>query len=104
MTILSSRMILATGFLANVFDIFRKHKVNIEMVSTSEASLTMTFDCKDCITDTLLRDLKQIGKVQVVTDQAVICVVGSEMIGRSGTAAKILETVAQEKISIHAIF
>ena len=104
LTILSSRMILASGFLASVFDIFREHKISIEMVSTSEASITMTFESKACLTEPLLKDLRQVGKVQIQEQQAVICVVGSEMVGVSGTATKIIQTVADEKTSIHAIF
>ncbi len=88
----SDRMLLAFGFLRKVFEIFESHRTSIDMIATSEVSVSMTIDQVDRLND-IVRDLENYGTVEVVPDQTIICVVG-DMIGESrGMAVQALEAL-----------
>jgi len=88
----SDRMLLAFGFLRKVFEIFESHRTSIDMIATSEVSVSMTIDQVDRLKE-IVRDLENYGTVEVVPDQTIICVVG-DMIGESkGMAVQALEAL-----------
>lgn len=88
----SDRMLLAFGFLRKVFEIFESHRTSIDMIATSEVSVSMTIDQVDRLSE-IVRDLENYGTVEVVPDQTIICVVG-DMIGESrGMAVQALEAL-----------
>ncbi|MFA5815560.1 MAG: aspartate kinase [Bacteroidales bacterium] len=88
----SDRMLLAFGFLRKVFEIFESHRTSIDMIATSEVSVSMTIDQVDRLNE-IVRDLENYGTVEVVPDQTIICVVG-DMIGESrGMAVQALEAL-----------
>ncbi len=88
----SDRMLLAFGFLRKVFEIFESHKTSIDMITTSEVSVSMTIDQVDHL-DKIVRDLQNYGSVEVVPDQSILCVVG-DMIGENkGMAVLALEAL-----------
>lgn len=91
-TIESSRMLNAHGFLAKVFAYFEKHKISIDLISTSEVSVSMTVENTAKI-DGVLEDLKTIGTVSVTTDQGMICLVGSGFLKSKGIASTVFEAV-----------
>jgi aspartate kinase len=74
-TIASSRMLLAHGFLARVFEIFGRHHVVVDLVTTSEVSISVTIDDTSRL-EAVLADLEGIGRVEVREGLAVIAVVG----------------------------
>ncbi|MBR1712942.1 MAG: aspartate kinase [Alloprevotella sp.] len=73
--IVSSRMLLATGFLHMVFEIFEKYQTSIDMVTTSEVGVSLTIDNRDRLVP-ILDELKKYGTVVVDDDMCIICVVG----------------------------
>ena len=73
--IVSSRMLLATGFLRNVFEIFEKYKTSIDMVATSEVGVSMSIDNVSRLTP-IVEELKKCGTVVVDRNLCIICVVG----------------------------
>jgi aspartate kinase len=90
----SDRMLLAFGFLRKVFEIFESHRTSIDMIATSEVSVSMTIDQTDNL-EKIVTDLENYGTVEVVHDQTIICVVG-DMIGESrGMAVQALEALRQ---------
>lgn len=92
-TIISSRMLLAWGFLARVFRIFEKHEVSVDLVTTSEVSISMTVDKKAKL-DAVMRDLGEIGTVKVYEDQALISMVGKNLLAGKGIAARAFEALS----------
>src|SRR5207249_6671328 len=74
-TIASTRMLLAYGFLARVFEVFGRHHVVVDLVTTSEVSISVTVDDSSHL-DKTLAELEAIGRVEVRRDLAVIAVVG----------------------------
>ena len=71
----SSRMLLATGFLRKVFEIFESYQTPIDMITTSEVGVSMSIDNDSHLTD-IVDELKKYGTVTVDTDMCIICVVG----------------------------
>jgi aspartate kinase len=96
----SDRMLLAFGFLRKVFEIFESHRTSIDMIATSEVSVSMTIDETGHL-DEIVSDLRHYGSVEVLRNQTIICVVG-DMIGESrGMAVQALE--ALRHIPVHMI-
>lgn len=71
----SSRMLLATGFLRKVFEIFESYQTPIDMITTSEVGVSMSIDNDSHLTD-IVDELKKYGTVTVDTEMCIICVVG----------------------------
>ena len=71
----SSRMLLATGFLRKVFEIFESYQTPIDMITTSEVGVSMSIDNDSHLTD-IVDELKKYGTVAVDTEMCIICVVG----------------------------
>ncbi len=71
----SSRMLLATGFLRKVFEIFESYQTPIDMIATSEVGVSMSID-NDSHLDAIVDELRKYGSVTVDTDMCIICVVG----------------------------
>ena len=71
----SSRMLLATGFLRKVFEIFESYQTPIDMVCTSEVGVSMSIDNSAHLGE-IVDELKKYGTVTVDTGMCIICVVG----------------------------
>lgn len=70
----SSRMLLATGFLRKVFEIFESYQTPIDMITTSEVGVSMSIDNNAHLDE--IDELKKYGTVTVDSDMCIICVVG----------------------------
>ena len=71
----SSRMLLATGFLRKVFEIFESYQTSIDMICTSEVGVSMSIDNSSHLGE-IVDELKKYGTVTVDTNMCIICVVG----------------------------
>ncbi len=96
----SSRMLMAYGFLKNVFEIFEFFKTPIDMISTSEVAVSVTIDNTTNL-DKIIKELKEYGEVEVDQDQSIICIVGDIIGQEKGFAAKVFN--ALEGIPIRMI-
>ena len=96
----SGRMLLATGFLRKVFEIFENHQTPIDMVTTSEVGVSCTIDNKKRL-DEIVDDLKKYGTVAVDEDMVIVCVVGDMEWENVGFEAKIVS--ALEDIPVRMI-
>jgi aspartate kinase len=76
--ITSSRMLLAHGFLRRIFEVFEKYKTSVDLVSTSEVSVSVTIDQTDRISE-ISEELTDIASVLVEKDMSIICLVGQEL-------------------------
>ena len=101
----STRMLLAYGFLARLFEVFNKHKVPVDMLATSEVSVSLTVDSKNNGQGLkeIESELKGIGDVAVEKGKSIICIVGNGMKEAPGAIAKIFDTVAKNNINIDMI-
>ncbi len=88
----SDRMLMAYGFIRKVFEIFEAYKTPVDMVSTSEVSVSITVDNPQYLKQIEI-DLRELGSVEVEHDQSIICVVGDFRTERTGSAPEIFEAL-----------
>ena len=88
----SDRMLMAYGFLRKVFEIFEAYKTPIDMITTSEVSVSMTIDNSEFINQ-IAADLKELGRVEIEENQTIICIVGDFRTERVGSAPEIFEAL-----------
>lgn len=97
--ITSARMLGAYGFMSAIFQIFERHRTVVDVVTTSEVSVSLTLDSTDSL-EAVVKDLRRIGTVSIEPNQAVVCVVGSGLRGTSGVAAQIFAAISDFNISL----
>ena len=85
----SSRMLLAPGFLRTLFEVFERHHTSVDVVATSEVSVSVTVDDPSRL-DALLVELRALGDVSIERQRAVVAVVGAGLGGDSTTMARAL--------------
>ena len=96
----SSRMLLATGFLRKVFEIFESYQTPIDMVCTSEVAVSMSVDNSTHLGE-IVDELKKYGTVTVDTGMCIICVVGDLDWSNIGFETRVLD--ALKNISVRMI-
>lgn len=95
--VVSTRMLGAYGFLAEVFKIFAMYKVSVDVIATSEVSVSMTLDesnCDENVRDDLRAELEGIAKVRFVSGKAIVSLVSdytrsSEVLGRAMNVLRV---------------
>jgi aspartate kinase len=97
--ITSARMLGAYGFMSAIFQIFERHRTVVDVVTTSEVSVSLTLDNTDAL-EAVLADLRRIGSVDIEPDQAIICLVGSGLRETAGVAAQIFAAIADFNVSM----
>lgn len=98
--IVASRMLMSHGYLKAVFDVFDRHRVAIDMVSTSEVSISVTVDTSERL-PAIAEDLAKIADVKYESNKALICLVGEDIRGHSGIAGKVFTAI--EHINVRMI-
>ncbi len=100
--LVSPRMLQQHGFLAKVFDAAARHEIDVDLVATSEVSITMTTDRHDRV-EPWRRDLEQVAEVTVEPHHAMICVVGRGIADAVGVPARVLGVLAEAKVPVRVI-
>ncbi|KAE9538993.1 lysine-sensitive aspartokinase 3 [Ursidibacter maritimus] len=107
LTLSSLSMLYAQGFLANVFAILTKHKISVDVITTSEVSIAITLDKTgsassgaDMLSEELLTELRQYCNVQVETDLALVAIIGNNLHTQSGIAKQLFDTLAPYNVRL----
>jgi aspartate kinase len=100
--IVSGRMLGQSGFMATVFDAFRHFDVVVDLVATSEVSVTVSVDRLEGLED-VVRELKEVATVNVERDNALVAVVGERMRDASGLAGRVFSAVGEAGVPLRAI-
>ena len=95
-SVTAGHMLEAHGFLHDVFQVFKKHHVPVDLVSTSEVSVSLTVDAKGDIA-ALMADLRNVANVELERDKAIICVLHS-LRGIPGTLAKVFAAIGDVNV------
>jgi aspartate kinase len=89
----STRMLNAYGFLRRVFEIFEKYKTPVDMITTSEVSVSVTIDNPEYL-DEITAELSQFADLEEHDrDQTIICIVGNFSADKEGVALKVLDAM-----------
>lgn len=88
----SDRMLMAYGFLRKVFEVFEAYKTPIDMITTSEVSVSITVDNPQFLNQ-IASDLKELGSTEIEYNQTIVCIVGDFRTERTGSAPEIFEAL-----------
>ena len=86
--IVATRMLGAHGFMKSIFEVFDRHRCAVDVVSTSEVSVSLTVDSNEAI-PAIAADLEKMADVQYRGRNAIVCMVGDDIRETPGVAAKV---------------
>ncbi len=95
----STRMLGAYGFLRALFEIFDEHKTAVDVVTTSEVSVSLSLDDTTSLA-AIVGDLEKLGTVSIEEKRAIVCVVGEGLRSTPGIAARIFSTINDINVSL----
>jgi len=98
----SLRMLGNYGFLSGLFETFNKYKKSVDVVSTSEVSVSLTLDNEQNI-DKIVNELKEFASVKVSRNKSIICVVGEGMRNTPGISGRVFTTLGNNQINVEMI-
>jgi aspartate kinase len=84
----STRMLMAHGFLRRIFEIFDRYETPVDMVATSEVSVSVTIDKRERL-DAIREELEQFSEVSIEEDHSIICLVGDNIRYTPGVTARV---------------
>jgi len=93
-------MLMAHGFLKRIFEVFDKYETSVDMVTTSEVSVSLTIDDTSRFS-AIVQELEQFAEVTSVAGQSIVCVVGDNIRYTPGIAARVFQ--ALKNINIRMI-
>ena len=97
--ITSARMLGAYGFLRALFEVFDQHRTVVDVVTTSEVSVSLSLDDASSL-PSIVEELELLGTVRVEKGRAIICVVGEGLRGMPGIAAKVFSTISDINVTL----
>jgi aspartate kinase len=97
--ITSARMLGAYGFLRALFEVFERHRTVVDVVTTSEVSVSLSLDDASAL-PAIVEELEQLGTVRVEKGRAIICVVGEGLRGTPGIAARVFSTISDINVTL----
>jgi aspartate kinase len=93
----SARMLLAEGFMRTLFGVFERHKTSVDVVSTSEVSVSVTIDDAARL-EALVVDLRTLGDVAIERNRGIVSIVGSGLADGGETMARALSAIGHLRI------
>jgi aspartate kinase len=90
--VVASRMLMTHGYLRQIFEIFDKHQCPVDMVSTSEVSVSLTVDSNEKL-PAVVSDLGKLADVKLEGKKALVCLVGEDIRGQNSIAAQVFNAV-----------
>jgi aspartate kinase len=97
--ITSLRMLGAYGFLRALFEVFERHRTVVDVVTTSEVSVSLSLDEAGAL-PAIVDELQQLGTVGIEKGRAIICVVGEGLRGTPGIAGRVFGTISDINVSL----
>ncbi len=92
MDVVASRMLMSHGYLREIFEVFDKHRCPVDMVSTSEVSVSISLDSNEKL-PAIAADLSKLADVKYEGRKALVCMVGENIRGQNGIAARVFQAV-----------
>jgi aspartate kinase len=101
-TLTTNKMYNAYGFLAEAFNVLKEQQIVVDVVSTSEISISFTVEKKENL-DEVVRELSRLGEVSVQPGKAILAAVGQNMSKHLGAAASLFSALAKAGIDVNMI-
>jgi aspartate kinase len=93
----STRMLMAHGFLRRIFEIFDRSGTSVDMLATSEVSVSLTLDDEDSL-DAIRDELRQFAEVTIERNHAIVCLVGENIRHTPGIAGRAFQVLSNTNI------
>ena len=90
--ITSARMLGAYGFLRAIFEVFERHRTEVDIVTTSEVSVSLSLEETDALPE-IIADLEKFSAVKFETGRAIVCIVGEGLRTTPGIAGRVFSTI-----------
>jgi aspartate kinase len=90
----SDRMLMAYGFLRQVFEVFERFRTAVDVVTTSEVSVSVTVDDRRNL-DAIVEALSEFGEVVVEPEMALLCAVGDRLRNEPAIAARVIRVLEE---------
>ena len=97
LSIHSTRMLMAHGFMRRIFEIFDRFQTSVDMVATSEVSVSLTVDNGENLEE-ILAELQQFANVDVEHEQAIVCLVGDNIRHTPGIVGRAFQVLSEKNI------
>ena len=91
------RMLMASGFLARVFEVFDRHHTPIDLIATSEVSVSVTVDSVEHL-PAIKAELAALGEVRILREMAIVALVGRGFFRYAGLARRIFDALADVNV------
>ncbi|MEI6901296.1 MAG: aspartate kinase, partial [Bacteroidota bacterium] len=95
----SNRMLGAFGFLSRVFEVFNRHETSVDLVSTSEVSISVTIDNKQRL-ELILLDLQKISSVAIFPGKAILSAIGEGLRNDPAIAGRFFTAISGINVSL----
>jgi len=95
----STRMLLAYGFLRQIFEVFEKYKTPIDMITTSEVAVSVTID-NDSHLNEIVTELNNIASVEVEKNQTIVSIVGNEIAKTDEVLSKLFQAINEIPVTM----
>ena len=106
LSIHSTKMLLVHGFLEKIFSILNKYELSVDLVSTSEVTVSMTLDGINGTSNNLnlvISELENLGTVTLLKERSIISIVGKDMYGKSGVLGRIFDVCKNSDINVELV-
>ncbi len=94
------RMLMTEGFMRTLFGVFEKQRTSVDVVATSEVSVSLTVD-DDAPLEALVSDLRELGDVSIERGRGIVAVVGAGLSDGGGAMARALQTIGD--VHVHML-
>jgi len=91
------RMLLTEGFMRTLFDVFHRHKASVDVVATSEVSVSLTIDDATRL-ETILPELRELGDVAIERSRGIVAVVGADLSSGGEHMARALRALRETPV------
>ena len=100
LTITTAKMLHTYGFLEKIFQVFSRHQIGVDLVTTSEISVALTLDNATLLNNHLIEDLQTLGEIKIEKGLSMISIIGNQMSQQSGLASKIFSVIAGDNVRL----
>jgi len=98
----SARMLGAYGFLRALFEVFDRHRTAVDVVTTSEVSVSLSIDDASALPE-LIPELEKLGAVEVEAHRAIISIIGEGLRNTPGIAARVFSEISDINVAMISV-
>jgi len=100
--VVSTRMLLAHGFLAKLFQVFADHRIAVDLLATTEVSVSLTVDDAERL-GAAVKELKTFSDVKVKKGRTLVCIVGEGLAHSPGVSGKVFGALGRKGTNVEMI-